>query len=323
MLVWQTSYSGTAINYRLEYSWINGLYRIDINSSYEDIVRCREGYIGSVRKGDFIMQRLSAYIITLNEELRLPKTLKALSKVSDEIIVVDSGSDDRTLEIARSFGANVYSRKWDNYSAQKQYAERLCSGDWLLNIDADEEISDELAEEMRTAIESDMKDLYKIHIIDVYPGHKKPNRWVKHFNVIRLYRRGYAQMGETFTCDRVQITRPNARVGQLHSMVYHHSFVRIHQVVCKYNDYTEQQIETAAKEGRHYSPWRMVLVMSLNFFKYFILHRQFLYGFWGYINAMNLSYLRFLKFAKYYEHTQREKHIYPPLVSERVSEKSE
>lgn len=247
------------------------------------------------------MGKLSVYMITLNEEKRLPLTLESVRKVADEIIVVDAGSTDNTREIAYSFNAQVYHRDWDNYSAQKAYAESLCSGDWLLNLDADEEISEELAEEINIAKKGEDCDVYKLQIIDVFPGHPSPNPWVKHYNVIRMYRKGSAKMGNTYTCDRVQLVRPDVKVGQFHGMVYHHSFISIHQTVSKYNFYTDEQMQTVLKKGKHYSPWRMVFTMSWTFFKYFILYRQFLYGFWGYINAMNVSYSRFLKFAKYYE----------------------
>ena len=163
-------------------------------------------------------------MITLNEERRLPVTLRALTQVADEIIVVDAGSTDRTREIAASFGAFVYEREWDNYSAQKRYAESLCKGDWLINVDADEEISPELVREILYAIGEETYQVLRVHIIDIFPGHKKPNRLVRHYNVIRLYKRGYASMGETYTCDRVAFLRDDARVGQLDSLIYHRSF---------------------------------------------------------------------------------------------------
>lgn len=257
------------------------------------------------------MPMLSVYMVTLNEEKRLPQTLRALSGVADEIILVDSGSEDNTVEIARGFGAKVYFREWDNYSAQKSYAESLCHGDWLMNIDADEEITEELGRELRDAIQNGKADVFRMHIADVFPGQKRPNRWVRHYNVIRLYRRGSASMGNTFTCDRVQLAGPGVRVGQLQGLVIHRSFVSLHQTVNKYNNYSDQQIETALAEGKNYSPWRIVLAMTANFFKYFILHRQFLYGFWGYINAVNLAYARFLKFAKYYENGCARKGMEP------------
>lgn len=247
------------------------------------------------------MAFLSVYIVTLNEELRLPKSLNALQGLADEIIVVDAGSSDQTQDIAKSFGASVHFRPWDNYSSQKMYAESLCSGDWLMNIDADEEISPELAVEIRKVIEGENYDAFKVHISDVFPGKLRPHPWVKGYNIIRLYKRGAAEMGETFTADRVSLCRDNVKIGQLRGMIYHHSLISISQVIEKYNKYTDQQVVAAKNTKKRYCPLRMFFAINLNFIRYFFIHRQFLNGYWGYINSVNVSYLRFLKFAKFYE----------------------
>jgi glycosyltransferase involved in cell wall biosynthesis len=252
--------------------------------------------------------RLSAYIVTLNEEKRLPATLAALQDVADEIIVVDAGSKDATCEVTRSFGAGVYYRDWDSYCGQKRYAESLCSGEWLLNIDADEVISAELGREIKDALEKDEKDLYRLRIADIFPGQEKPNPWVKHYNIIRLYRSGYGEMARDFTHDRVQVTRSDARIGQLRHYVHHHSFVSINRTVMKYLRYTDQQVEEALSKRKPYSPFRMLFAINANFLKYFLLDRQFLNGWWGYIHSVNCAYLRFLKFAKNYEAKQK-KHL--------------
>lgn len=247
------------------------------------------------------MGKLSAYVITLNEEERLAKTLAALQDVAEEIVVVDSGSDDDTCEVARSFGAKVHHRDWDNYCAQKRFAESLCSGDWLMNIDADEVISPALGEEIRGALRKGKDDLYRVRIAEVFPGQKAPNPWVKHYNVIRLYRRGFAEMPHDFTHDRVRVIRSDARIGQLKGLVHHYSFVSINKSFEKYIRYTDQQVEEAFRKGRHYSPIRMLFSINANFLKYYFLQRQFLNGWWGYVNSVNLSILRYLKFAKFFE----------------------
>lgn len=87
------------------------------------------------------MNRLSVCVITLNEEKRLPRALISLSPVADEIIVVDSGSTDRTEEIARQHGASFLTRSWTNYAEQKNFAARQASNDWIFSLDADEELS--------------------------------------------------------------------------------------------------------------------------------------------------------------------------------------
>ncbi|SMG35929.1 glycosyltransferase family 2 protein [Dethiosulfovibrio salsuginis] len=251
------------------------------------------------------MARLSVYMITLNEELRLPIALKALSGIADEIIVVDSGSSDGTVEIAKSFGAKVFFREWDNYSSQKKYAENICSGDWLMNLDADEEVSPALAKEILSAIQLGKHDAYRLRISDIYPGQNKPNPWVRHYKVIRLYRKGVAKMGDTLTWDRVALLDKNAKVGLLKGFILHRSVTSIRQALDKYNSYSEEQAVAASLSGKKYSPWRMVFAINLNFIRYFFIHRRFLHGFWGYIDSVNLSYARFLKFAKSYE---RDKH---------------
>jgi glycosyltransferase involved in cell wall biosynthesis len=90
------------------------------------------------------MNRLSVCIITLNEEENLPRALASLKEIADEIVVVDSGSADRTAEIAREHGAVWFERPWSNYADQKNYAAECASHDWVLSLDADEELSSPL-----------------------------------------------------------------------------------------------------------------------------------------------------------------------------------
>lgn len=96
--------------------------------------------------------KLSAALITLNEEDNLARTLEPLQGLADEIVIVDSGSTDRTLEIARAAGAKVFQEDWKGYVEQKNSAFAKCSGDWILNLDADEVLTPELAEEIRAKI---------------------------------------------------------------------------------------------------------------------------------------------------------------------------
>src|ERR1700720_4084623 len=90
------------------------------------------------------MNRLSVCIITLNEEENLARALASLKEIADEIVVVDSGSTDRTREIAGEHGATWFERPWTNYADQKNYAAECASSDWVLSMDADEELSSPL-----------------------------------------------------------------------------------------------------------------------------------------------------------------------------------
>src|SRR5215470_7112356 len=98
---------------------------------------------------------LSIAIVALNEEANLPRTLASV-RWADEIVVVDSGSTDRTCDIAREFGARVINEPWRGYTAQKNYALDLCTKDWILSLDADEEVSPELANEIRAVLSGKM-----------------------------------------------------------------------------------------------------------------------------------------------------------------------
>ena len=107
------------------------------------------------------MVPISCFIIAKNEELSIERSIKSVKNICDEIIVVDSGSTDRTIEIARNLGAKVVFNEWPGYLAQKIYGESLCSHDWVLNIDADEEITEKLQEEIGNVAGSEMLMNYK------------------------------------------------------------------------------------------------------------------------------------------------------------------
>lgn len=116
-------------------------------------------------------------MITFNEEKRLEKTLQAASRVADEIIIIDSGSRDKTGEIARKYGAKFYYHDWHSFAAQKNYAQSKCANEWLLSLDADEVLSEGLIREINQ-IKSEQYpqfNVYKIKIGEMFPGFQKPS----------------------------------------------------------------------------------------------------------------------------------------------------
>lgn len=250
------------------------------------------------------IEKLSLYIIAMNEERRLPRVLRSVQGLVDEIVVVDSGSTDRTEEIARSYGARFIRNDWISVGHQARFAEEQCSHDWVLRLDADEVVSPELAEEIRKIRESGEHDGYILRIGEMFPGMKRPNRWVKHYDrLIRLYDRRAWQMTGEWGHDDVAPVRPNATKTICRGFIHHYSFISISQIVEKYNIESSRLADRARGQGKRYSPWRMFGCMFGNFFKYFILGRYFLLGWWGFIHSLNIGYLRFLKFAKFYEST--------------------
>lgn len=262
------------------------------------------------------MINLSVYIVTKDEEDRLPLVLESVKEIADEIVIVDSGSTDRTEEIARKYSARFIYHEFVSIGHQVRYAEQCCSNRWVLRLDADEELSPELAAEIKEVKKNPTFDGYRLRITDIYPGYKKGIRWAKHHKKINLYDRDKMEMSGLTGQDGVVFKTKSVRIKTLHHLANHYCYLSLRRSVEKYNRATDLQVERALLEEKNYSPWRMVGASTLTFLKYYILGRHFLYGFWGFINCVNLGYSRFLKFAKYYEHTQREKFEYPPKVTE-------
>lgn len=250
--------------------------------------------------------KISAYLVTKNEEKRLPATLKAISEVADEIIVVDCGSTDKTEEIAKQFGAKFIFHEWKNISSQKRFASLQCKNDWLLSLDADEVLSPQLIEQINLLKENTTADAYRILIKDMYPGDKKPGRFAKSYNQIRLYNKNFGEMPDDLTHDRV-VMKQNSSVHQLQGAVYHYSYLNIEHTVCKFNEYSTELVNTAYATGHTYSIFRLFTEFSYQFIRYYFLKRFFLQGIFGFILAMNYAYARFLKIAKYIERERIEK----------------
>ncbi|MDR1137338.1 MAG: glycosyltransferase family 2 protein [Synergistaceae bacterium] len=258
------------------------------------------------------IEKLSLFIITQNEEKRLPLVLESVKGLADELVVVDSGSTDGTEEIVKRYGGSFLRHEWESVGHQVKWAEEHCAYRWVLRLDADEVVPQELAVEIKNVRENGTFDAYYLRIAEMVVGRAKPIRWVKHYKLIRLYNRDAYEMAGTIGHDDVIKIKPGASAGYMKNLVYHYSYTSIHQLVEKHNLETDRLVERAVTLGKNYSPWRIAGALSLNFSKRFFLDRFFLYGFWGYMYSVDYAYLRFLKFSKFYEAKQLEEHEYLP-----------
>lgn len=251
---------------------------------------------------------LSIFIIARNEADRLPRTLQAALALSDDIMVIDSGSTDDTVALAREMGATVIHNDWPGYGPQKRFAEEHCRHLWLLNLDADEWMSPELIEEIRAlfAGSGPAADGYEIRIVEVFPGEDAPHPLAYALPPVRLYRKDRGRYSPSPVHDRVDLA-PDATVGRLKGIVHHFSVRSIGDQIAKLNAYADQQVADLAARGKSIPAWRLFVEFPAAFIKAYVFRRHFVRGFYGFITAMNFAFFRWLRVAKDYERRSLER----------------
>lgn len=244
---------------------------------------------------------ISCYIRTLNEERRIAEVVRAALKVADEVIVVDSGSTDATRELAEGAGARFIDQPWLGNGFQKRAGEDAARHDWLLDLDADEVVSDELAETIRALFAEGEPEgpVYALDLCLKIPGRPL---WTDFFNVPRakLYDRRRARMPEHKAWDQLEGVEPK-RVPLLKGPLIHHGHRDFAQVVAKMNRVSSvRSVETKMKPM-----WllrlRLLFGFPLYFFKQYVSKGGWRGGMYGFALCCILSLARWLRDAKMYE----------------------
>ena len=240
--------------------------------------------------------KVSAVIITKNEEAMLPDCLRSLDWV-DEIVVLDSGSTDRTLELARASGAKVsQSADWPGFGAQKNRAAALAGGEWILSIDADERVTPELAAEMRRAMaDAGGVSAFEVARLSSYCGRAmRHSGWWPDY-VTRLYRAGRARFSDDLVHERLIADGP---VGRLRGVLRHEPFSSLEQVLDKMNRYSTLGARQMAGAGRSTGLATGVAHGLAAFVKTYLLQAGFLDGAEGFMLAVSNAEGAYYKYLK-------------------------
>ena len=241
-------------------------------------------------------KKISVIIITLNEEKIIEKCLSKL-KFADEIIVVDSGSIDKTVDICEEFGAKVFYNKFEVYGLQKQYAVAKTNNDWIFSLDADEILTDELINEIQTIFSQK-----KINYNGFYMqgNHVFMNKIFKyghdnHHFYLRLFNKKFGNFNSNAVHESVSVE------GNLHKLKYtflHYSYDSIEVYIKKLNNYTNLLSKMNYEKGKKYSVFGIIFKSIFEFIKKYFIHLNFLNGKEGFIWSYYSAIYTFTKCVK-------------------------
>ena len=238
---------------------------------------------------------LSVIIIARNEAPRIEACLQS-ARFAAEIVLVDSGSDDDTVAIARKYADRVIESEWLGYGPTKQLALEHATGDWVLWLDADERVPPVLRDEILAVLEREDRAGYRIARKTLFLGH-----WIRHCGwypdyVLRLFRR---DADPRFTDDEVhEALRIRGPVGDLKHPMIHDTDPTLHHYLAKFNSFTSLGARQLYRSGRRFRLTDLVFRPIFTLFKMYVWHRGFLDGLPGFILCGLSACYVFTKYAK-------------------------
>ena len=253
--------------------------------------------------------KISAVVITFNEEDKIEAALQSVAGIASEIVVVDSLSTDRTVKLARKYTDRVFERKWTSYADQKNFANSQAFHPWILSLDADERLSPELRKEL-LALKNDEPacSAFSIPRQVFYLG-----RWIKHSGwypdrKIRLFRRDQARWEGEYVHEKLAVA---GEVKMLKGVIHHFTYRNISDHLARINQFSDlgaQKLYAAKKKCR----WVHLLVLpGSRFLKSYILKGGFLDGFAGLAISVLNGYAIFVRYAKLREIWKKGERIEP------------
>lgn len=246
------------------------------------------------------MRKVSAFIITLNEEHNLSDCLQSIS-FCDEVIVVDSGSTDRTVEIAKEFGAKVVFNKFEGYVEQKRFGLTQVSNGWVLNVDADERVDDTLRESIQKVLADprpQVEPCYLVNRVVYFLGRWWRNGgWYPEYR-LRFFHKDSVRWGGKNPHEKVI---PHGKELKLNGELQHFTYDSIGEQVATLSKFARLSAEQDYASGKSFSAMKLILSPLARFTKFFFIKKGFLEGTAGFVVALNEAYYSFLKAAFLWE----------------------
>lgn len=244
------------------------------------------------------MVKISAVIITLNEDRHLERCLSSLEGVVDEMVVVDSLSTDRTVETAQRYGAKIVLQPFLGYVEQHTFADNQAANDWILSIDADEALS----EKLRTSILAFKQEKPLVHAYSIARLNNYCGQWIRHGGwypdrKTRLFNR---TQGSWQGVNVHESWKPNnnTAIGRLTGDLLHYTYQSIAEHINKQQKYADLSARGAAMQGKSSSISKIVLGPFWVFIKTYFFKMGFLDGYYGYLISRYAAYYTFMKYSK-------------------------
>lgn len=241
---------------------------------------------------------ISALVITKNEAENIRDCLTSLQWV-DEIIIVDAESTDETVAQARKFTDKIFIRRWEGFSAAKNFALAQCTGQWVLWLDADERVTPELRAEIKTVLSREPTAAgFEMPRLANFLG-----KWIRHGGwfpgyVLRLFRRGAGRFDDKQVHEGAQV---NGQIAQLKNHLLHYTDRNLRHYFEKFNQYTSLAAAELQQRGRRFRLWDLLLRPGWFFLRMYVLKAGFLDGVEGFILARLSAAYVFAKYAKLWE----------------------
>lgn len=268
------------------------------------------------------MHPLSVVIITFNEEQNIRRCIESVEKVADEIIVLDSFSKDRTVEIARSMGAVIHQEKFKGYIGQKNYAMQLASHNYILSLDADEALDQQLTDSILAEKENFNQRAYRMNRCTRYCGRFMHHGLWYPDKKIRLFDRRIAKWGGLNPHDKIELLE-GFTFHHLNGNILHYAFDSTEDLIWRNNRISSIAAMSLYNIGRRSSWYKMIIHPAWAFLNGYFFRLGFLDGFEGFSFAVNTAHQVFLKYSKLYklEHTAKNKTVNSTAKTQLLPEK--